>query len=220
MIAFSIMGEEKLNSDYMFSTIGKNDLFNEETNLIEMRFPSDFLQQFGGKEFLVWSLKIAESLSYDTGYASLALNWAVESELRSAAKIIMPLALRHPGFDVHRNNSSRYDLGTKSRGARWLTFLSNENVNILGGQEQIQKQLDPKVEILEVGKGLVLKAGSEPTPGDFNRQDDLPLIRSVAQAIKKVTYFGDMNIADALFLGDEEKYERWERRFLMNPDKV
>jgi len=215
IIAFSIMGKEAYNPSYALTTIGSNeDILEEETNLLEMRFPADFLQQFGIDEFIALSIKMAESLSYDTGYASLALNWAVESELASAAKIIMPIVLRHPGFDVHWNEESRYEIDTKSRGARWLTFLSSEHVNTLGGQEQLQKQLDPGVELLTAGQGIALRAGLEPTPGDFNRQDNLPLIRSVAQAIEEVTYFGDTAIARFLFLEDEEKFERWERRFL------
>ncbi len=220
LTAFTVHGDEEFNPSYQFTVEGARDIENDDTvdtesNLIEMRFPTEFFQQQGSDTFVNMALKVAQQLTYDTGYASLALNWSVESELYEASKIIIPLALRHPGFDIHQNDTTRYDLGRRSRGSRWLTFIADDLINELGGHDILVKQLDPKIQVLKAGKGLALRAGTDPMPGDNNRDDKLPLLRSVAGAIEKITFFGDPDMERHLFQGDTERFEQWERRFFI-----
>lgn len=213
------MGEDEYNPQYQFDVSGNKTIIDDDsiklkTNLIEMRFPADFMQSYGTDSFVGLALKMADLLPYDSGYASLSLNWAVDSTLPMAAPKIVPLALRHPGYDVHMNNDTRYALGHRSRGARWLTFLGNRLVAQLGGRESLKDQLDPAIQIMEAGQGIAIRAGAAPLPGDINRKDTLPLLCSVARAIKPVTYFNDDIMLDHMFGGDETRLERWERRFL------
>lgn len=216
---YIIMGPEKYNPSYRFDFEGSCEVsFGEtddpETNMIEMRFPTEFLQEFGTDRFVALATKMAALIDYGSGYASLSLNWSVDSRLPEAARIIVPIALRHPGYDVHMNDTTRYSLGNMSRGARWLTFLGDGLISRLGGRESLKDQLDPAIQILDAGKGLALRAGAEPLPGDVNRQDTLPLLHSVARAIQPVTLFGDQDLLQHLFGDDETRLERWERRFL------
>jgi len=216
--AFSIEGPEAVNPGFRFQVFGTREIKQrqalQQTNLVEMRFPTEILKEKGIPTFISLSTRIAEAVPYDSGYCSIALNWAAEGLLSEAGVVIVPLAMRHPGFDVHRNLRTRGVLGRQLRGPGWLTFVSVELVETLGGEDQLRHKLDPGVEVARAGNGLLLRAGEAPEIADVNRKERLPLLRSVARAIEPVTRFRDKLLEGGVFNDDSEKFQRWLRRFL------
>ncbi len=220
---FILQGDEKYNPSYRFDVEGSKQIENDdsidpETNMVEMLFPANYLLDRGADAFVAMAVEMARALRYDSGYASLSLNWPVDSVRRKAAQKIVPIALRHPGYDVHMNSSTRFVLGHRSRGARWLTFLGDGLVAKLGGRDSLVKKLDPEIQVIEAGAGVAIRAGTEPLPGDVNRSDTLPLLCSVARAIKDVTYFNDEIMLPHMFAADDDRLERWEKRFLKDEE--
>lgn len=214
---FVIQGEELVNPSHRFEVscgAASGQEGEPENCMVDMRFPPDTASGDKVQAFLDFALAVAGQMPYDSGYASLQLSWGAESLLHRAAERILPLALRHPGMDVAINSFTTLLLGRKCRGARWLTFLGRDLLEQLGGEQALRARLDPAIECTPVGTGLALRAGSEPLPGDVNRQDTLPLIASVARAIEPVTFFKDKNLRAHLFDENDEKFERWQRRFL------
>jgi hypothetical protein len=216
--AFVVFGPEVDNPSYRFNLDGaakveSNKAVDAETNVVEMRFPAEFVASFGADAFVELAVKFAAQLPYDSGYGSLALSPARQGNARAMFDVLGPLALRHPGYDVYQNSSSRIGLGRRSRGARWLTFLGAAPLKKLGGAKALRALLDPSVEVIDAGGGVALRAGRKPEPGDVNRKKDLPALRAVAKAIEAVTRFGD-NFMIKFFQGDADKRDRWERRFL------
>jgi hypothetical protein len=216
---FSLEGPEDTNPGFRFQVFGKIEMASDgklqDTNLVEMRFPTEFLAETGASAFIDAACCMAEAIPYDSGYSSIGLNWPGEAMLRAAAKLIIPLALRHPGFDVHRNIFTRSILARECRGPGWLTFLSGMSIKRLGGNESLRSKLDPGVTIIPAGEGLAIRAGSMPQVGDVNRQENLTLLRSVARAIERVTFFEDTLLESGLFRGDADKFQRWQRRLLV-----
>ena len=217
LTAFSVEGPEKVNPGFRFEVVGTTDIATDEskaeTNLVEMRFPTEFVER-DVEAFVSFVVDAAGFIPFDSGYCSPALNFAAEGMLRTAAAVMVPLGLRHPGYDLNRNRRTRFALGRRSRGARWITFLADSLVNELGGEEALRGRLDPGVEMISLHESLVLRAGSYPEVGDVNRNERLPLLRSVAQAIEPVSFFGDTRLETGVFRGDVDKFQRWERRFL------
>ncbi|MCP4114960.1 MAG: DUF3396 domain-containing protein [Desulfobacteraceae bacterium] len=215
--SFDIQGKDKYNAGFCFSTVGSNDIHEDSarsaTNLLEIRIPTEFFQELGPDGFIRFGLTISEFLAYDSGYASLALNFGYESAAWEAGKLIAPLALRHPGFDINNNQYSRFVLDRSCRGARWITFLGPHLTERIGGKQSLKKKIDPGAEIMQAGNGIAIRAGAEPEIGDLNRKQDLPLLKSVAAAIEGISYFNDSSLK-VLFNEDEDKLEKWERRFL------
>ena len=215
LFAFRIQGRDKYNPGFCFVTEGSNKVedSDSETNLIEIRISTEYFREIGVEAFIKFAVKISEFLPYDSGYASLALNYGPEPKVWDAGEIIGPLALRYPGFDVNSNDWTISTIGSLCRGAQWITFLGPNLTKRLGGETSLAKKIDSGVEIIKAGNGIALRAGIEPEIGDLNRKKDLPLLKSVARAIEKVTYFNDSSLIE-LFNEDEDKLERWERRFL------
>jgi hypothetical protein len=183
-----------------------------ETNLVELRYPRSFADRTDVPSFPEIARRVGELLPYDSGYGSPALNWFDETDVDSIGEILRPAAMRYPGFDVHFNGSTRYLLGRRSRGARWLTFLGNDLVQKLG-DVQGMKDLAAGVHVVEGRNGILLQAGDTPSVGDLKFGEDLPLLRSVARAIEPVTFFNDGVLQNNLFASDPEMLRRWERRF-------
>jgi hypothetical protein len=217
LTAFSVEGPEEVNPGFRFDVVGATDITtdgsNGKTNLVEMRFPTEFVEQ-DVEAFVSFVVDAAGLIPFDSGYCSPALNFSSEGALRAAAAVIVPLALRHPGYDVNRNRRTRFALGRRSRGARWITFLADSVANELGGSEALRGCLDPGVELIPIGENLALRTGSYLEVGDMNRNENLPLLRSVARAIEPVSFFGDVHLESGVFRGDTNKFQRWERRFL------
>ena len=219
MTYFSVFGKRDHNPSYQFKVSADNRIEREnpdnpETNLVEMRFSSEFVEQLGGMTFVRLIIPMIGNLPFDSGYGSLALSWLAESRLAEASKIMVPIALRYPGFDLHYNMATQYDLDKKTRGARWLTFLGPEQVAACGGLREMKREFTEGVSVLNAGEGIAVVAGENPETGDLEKGEDLPLIKSVASVIEKVTFFEDSNLESHIFDDDEEILEKWERRFL------
>jgi len=215
---FSLEGPEDTNPDFRFQVFGTKEVRQagrlQETNVIEMYFPTEFLTEITSSRFVEFACTAAAAIPYDSGYCSVALNWVGEAMLRAAAAVMVPLALRHPGFDVHRNMFTRSILGGHCRGPGWLTFLSKTIANTLGGEESLRARLDPAVTVIPAGEGFAIRAGDTPEIGDVNRQEDVPLLRSVARAIEPVTFASDTLVEAGIFRGDSDKFQRWTKRLL------
>jgi hypothetical protein len=213
--SFEIGGPQQWNSDYRFIVCGSQDAKpgKGRTCFVELRFPTEMLDASGDK-FADLATRFAETLGCDSGYASLALHWSTESELVRASEEQVPLAMRHPGFDLHHLHGARYRLGDRCRGARWLTFLGPELVKELGGRAALQKKVGADVKVTELDKGVSLRAKGPPVPGDVNRKQLPPGMPGMARALEPVTFFGDEDLGSKIFAGDHELCARWERRFL------
>jgi len=214
---FEIGGPQPLNPDYQFAVWGGTDskrkAGNPYTNFVELHLPTEGLDA-SGDDFAALACRFAETLGFDSGYASLALHWSIDGELNDASKDMVPLAMRHPGFDMHSNLVTSFQLGRRSRGARWLTFLGSEQVEELGGKAALAKKCGSKVEISELGDGLALRVSGAPKRGDVNRKQRLAGEEAVARAIEPVTFFGDEELGRHVFGRKQDARERWERRFL------
>ncbi|MCI0560593.1 MAG: DUF3396 domain-containing protein [Nitrososphaera sp.] len=219
-VYFRIMGPQPYGPDYRALISGyikpKKVGFANETNLIEFLFPLEFCTEWGEDHFVEMAASMFDALVCDSGYAGPALHYGIRGEYDSAREFIAPLALRHHGYDVPNNPGTAVFMGRRSRGARWLTMLSAAFVDELGGPN-LKARVADGVEIRELAKGILLRAGSKPEIGDVNRNELTPLLVSVAHAIEGVTYFHDNSVLP-IFSNNKEQRDRWERRFWWKQD--
>ncbi len=207
-------GPQQINPDYHFTFNASREISPDalETNLLEVRLPSELAAPETLSSFLDFARFVAEHLPYDSGYGSLALTWGVDSQEYEFSLAVRGLAARHPGFDMPDNQAVKYRLDKQSRGAYWLTFVGPDALAKLGGSDALRAKLDPAIGMEQVGVGVMLRAGERPEPGDVNRAERLPLVRSLAKVLEPVCKFGSVGL-DNLFV-DVEARERWERRHL------
>jgi len=215
-IYFRLMGPEKYGPDFGVMIYGERNPrkvgLRDQANVIEMTFPRALLGTIGEDAFVATVRDLFEKLPCDSGYASVALCFGKESRCDRAGTHIAPLAMRSHGFDVPNTLWTSTRVGKRSRGARWLTLLSMELVNELGGRDALHDKLADGVDVMSGRRGVLLRAGQTPEIGDVNRNEMTPLLSSVAHAIEPVTDFADTSLLP-LFGNSANKLNRWHRRF-------
>ena len=211
--SFELLGPDRYTPDYSFAWVADPDAADEaseSTNMIEMRFPVRHLDDVGPEEFAGWAIERSRVIPYDSGAAAIALVTHESTSVEASASI-GPLALRHFGYDVSDNRRTRFDLGTRTRGPQWLTFIGRSQAAALGGEKKIKSALSAST-VTTGPHGLAVLTGPRPDVGDTNAKKLVPSLRPLATLLEPVTYLGDYALDD--LMGDEEKRERWERRFL------
>ena len=123
-------------------------------------------------------------------------------------------SMRHPGLDIPDAANDAIMAGLdRVRGVGWLTLLDDGFVKQLKGVKALRKQLGEQVEVIEPGRGVILRAGPVPQFGDVNRKDDLPAYRAVYAAIQPL--MADPGSAPSLNIGGDfsSRNEAWLTRF-------
>lgn len=202
--------------EHAFTTIGGpvEKEFPDEKGLVQMVFPAAAVDGPKADAFAARIKALAAKLPYAYGYASPSLQIA-ELHAPEGFTEAKALAARYPGLDVQNNESSRSELGNRTRGARWLSFLGPALVKKLKGEDAIRKALPKAVAVEPAGAGLLIRAGDAPEIGDANKKLKTPLLRAVAELLEPVTYFEEQGLATTDFgFEDPDFFKAWERRFL------
>jgi hypothetical protein len=211
--SFELLGPDRYTPDLSFAWAADPDSLDEDseiTNFIEMRFPVSYLDAVGPEAFVSWAIERSRVIPYDSGSAAISLV-THESTSVEASSSIGPLALRHFGYDVSDNRGTRLDLGDRTRGPQWLTFIGKSLVARLGGDKKIKAALSG-YQVSTEANGVAVLTSPTPDIGDTNAKKLVASLRPLAALLEPVTYFGDYGLDD--LLGGDDKRERWERRFL------
>ena len=184
-----------------------------EKCLLQMSLPTSVIEGDRAEAFVQRVAQIASVVPYTSGYASPALQWAERDRERAFAEA-RALAVRYPGYDVQMNTTGRKRLGSRVRGARWITFLGENLAAEVGGAKALRMALPEQVQIEAVGVGVMVRAGLRPELGDKANRRDTPLLASVAKVLEPVTAFGEVVLLGSFAEWDKAVLEKWERRFL------
>ena len=128
MMSFLLQGVEAFAPEFRLKSLVTDHVDNPDqkwTTLTEivLPIPSD---DASWEALVQLADDICGRFPYDSAYMSPAFLCGDESLEHEAGIAIAPLAMRHHGLDVADNATTCYFLGRMTRGARWLTFLSND----------------------------------------------------------------------------------------------
>ncbi|MCY1076193.1 DUF3396 domain-containing protein [Archangium sp. miwbw1] len=167
--------------------------------------PTEYLEERGPEHVKELAVAIARELPLDSGYASLAFNYLLES--KPVMQLIQEQCFRYPGMDVHHLGTTSMYLGEKVRGAYWLNFYGQPLLDQLGGVEGLRARLTlPEVSIEELSAQKVLVSlGKWPEAGDVEQEREMQPYRSLARALEPYLYEEP---------GSRDITRRWQRRFL------
>ncbi len=212
LTAFNIHGPSQINADFYFGVQGSSDLMKGETNYFTMRFPSAWAED-GGDALAQFVSALAATVSFDSGYAGAALHWSVDAELTFLYEDVLPLAFRHPGFDMQDFDHAAYRMGDQIWGAQWMTLLGPDALARVCGLEALRAAV-PDFTIEETSHGVLVRSPMPPRGGDTNRGDGVEELRPLARFLEPVTMFPDTSS----FFIDPSDAGRWYRRFVDWPN--
>ena len=168
--------------------------------------PTEYLHEHGPGQVRELALELGHELPFNSGHAGLAFNFLyLPPEFQS-------LALRYPGMDALHLGMTSEALGTRVRGAHWLTFLGQPVLGELGGAAGLRSRLsspDITVQEMEADRAVVT-LGAWPEAGDIEQGQHLPLHRELARVLEPWRHHERDRWRDF----SEEDMRRWERRFL------
>jgi hypothetical protein len=173
--------------------------------------PTEYLEEHGPGRVRELALELAAPLPFCSGHAGLSFNGETEPLSLSGAE--RELCFRYPGLDIPKLENLSCELGTRMRGASWLTFLGHPVLGELGGAEGLRSRLSSvgsTVQELE-GDRAVITLGKWPEAGDTEQGQMLPAYRELARVLEPWLYREERILHPAFFLDD---VHRWERRFL------
>mgnify|MGYP000698082756 CR=1 FL=1 len=182
------------------------------SNVVSMAFPAEW-----GMERADDLLKYVENLCsffpFQSGHAGFSFEYS-----RYAAKEGQQHAwnesMRHRGIDISGVPKDTFAVGQDgAKGVGWLTILSEQYVEQIGGLANLQRSLSKDIELIDVPSGTIIKAGPMPLIGDVNEPDDLSLYREVYRVIEPLVETA-AGRCKAWTLGGTplEKTKTWYRR--------
>jgi hypothetical protein len=159
--------------------------------------------------------RLTRRLNYHSGHAGFAVNWnETGDDLLDAQETMFVVSQRYIGIDLSELSATMSAIPDGIKCVNWLTLLSAEHVDRLGGAGLLRRQLGPDVPVHKVGSGIVIQAGSRPETGDVNYGRTLPLYRRVGRAVADIrakTHAPFLLHGDDVY--DEELTEEWLGRF-------
>jgi hypothetical protein len=112
----------------------------DATSGVAFTFPTEYLLEHGPGHLRTLALELARELPFSFGYASLAII-SPHGLWYAARREVLPLLSRYLGLDLYHLEDTSRIIGTRARGAYWLTFLGQPLLGQLGGSEALRQKL-------------------------------------------------------------------------------
>jgi hypothetical protein len=176
---------------------------------VTFSFPTEYLLEHGPAHLRALALELARELPFSFGYASLAfvcprgLWYGVRQDLFG------PLS-RYLGMDLYYMEDTSRVIGTRARGAYWLTFLGQPLLGQLGGIEGLRDKLPfPEVSLQSLeAERLLITLGEWPEVIDTENAPPLPQYRALAHLLDPFLY----EERTGWISQDKDNMRRWLRR--------
>jgi hypothetical protein len=117
------------------------------------------------------------------------------------------LAQRFLGIDFDEISATTRSASQGIRSVSWLTCLSNQLVDRLGGRSVLAR-LPSDVIVHELGTGVLLALGNAPTLGDVNTGETMELYREVSRVLMPIRNLDPWN-----WTNDMGETAAWYKRF-------
>jgi hypothetical protein len=173
-------------------------------------FPTEYLLEHGPGHLRALALEMARDLQLSFGYASLAIV-APHGLWFSVRREVVGLLSRYLGLDVFHLSRTSGNIGTRARGAYWLTFLGQPLLGELGGEQTLREKLNfPEVSFEPMeGERLLITLGEWPEVIDTTQEVYVPQYRALAHLLEPFLYEERTGFFSLL---EEETFPYWLRR--------
>jgi hypothetical protein len=177
---------------------------------IAFSFPTEYLLEQGPAHLRALALELARELPFSFGDASLAYV-APSGRWYTVRRQLLPMLSRYLGLDLYHLEHTGRVIGTRARGAYWLTFLGQPLFGQLGGLDALRQQLPfPDVTFEELdGERALLTLGEWPVPIDTREPFDVSSLHTLACLLEP--YLCEETIG-LTTLFDTHTMNRWLRR--------
>ncbi|WP_395850922.1 DUF3396 domain-containing protein [Cystobacter fuscus] len=207
----ALTGESDDLAGYEFVYDGRRveDIDLGGSSLVTFFLPTEYLEEQGPGRVRELALELAAVLPFASGHAGLS--FVYPEALLGVTTSIRDDAFRYPGLDMP-DSYVAMDIGSRVKGAYWLTFLGQPLLGELGGVAGLRARLpSPGTTVQEMeGERAVVTLGEWPEAGDWEQGRTLSAYRELARVLEPCLY-AFLHNWDGF---SREDMRRWERRFL------
>ncbi|MFP2911458.1 type VI immunity family protein [Pyxidicoccus sp. 3LFB2] len=189
-----------------------NGWFPDEASAVSFWLPTEALEERGPGWLRALALELGGGLPFNSGHAGLFLLSSFDPMAHAEARAA---CLAYPGLDLLNVDEVASRIGTRVKGAHWLTFLGQPVLGELGGAAGLRSRLrSPDTTLQEMGGDrVVVTLGQQPEAGDSEPGRSLAPYRELARVLEPWLYR-----ERAPWTGfTEDDMRRWERRLLDEP---
>lgn len=179
---------------------------------IEMAFPLNFLELFEPAQLADHLIKIADPVPLYCGNAGLIFHRSPYKFQRTIGQMAK-LSRRFEGVEISANEELCFLASKGLASINWLTFLSRELINRLGGVDTMTANLPAECVTTPLRHGgMVLRLSEKPLLGDRNSgRDELKIWRQAYQVLKQVQFI-DLEFEFDSSEFDAERTAEWLQR--------
>jgi hypothetical protein len=172
---------------------------------------TEYLEEHGPEQVRALALALAAPLPFSSGHTGLSFN--CDMDLVGIEREIRKHCFRHPGMDIPKPSDFSLHVGTRVRGATWLTFLGEPVLGELGGAAGLRSRLKSSATTVQEldAERAVVTLGPYPEAGDTEQGQRLPAYRELARVLESWLFHEKPRSGSAF---TPEDLLRWERRFL------
>ncbi len=181
----------------------------DSTSGVLFTFPTKYLLEHGPAHMRALALELARELPLSFGYASLGFV-SPHGLWYSARRELLVLLSRYLGMDLYHLSSTSRAIGTRARGAYWLTFLGHPLLGQLGGVEVLRQELPfPEVSFDPMaGERLLITLSEWPEAIDTQKEVYVPQYWALARLLEPFLYEERTGWISL----DKDNLRRWLRR--------
>jgi hypothetical protein len=185
-------------------------MFPDEAATLSFWLPTEYLEERGPGWVRELALELGAQLPFSSGHAGLFFQSAHDTT--SFTEDIRAACFDYPGMDIMRVSELANHIGTRVKGAHWLTFLGQPVLGELGGVAGLRSRLHaPGTMVQELeGDRAVVTLGKRPEAGDGDSARTLAPYRELARVLEPWLYRERTPWRGFT----EDDMRRWERRLL------
>ncbi|MBU2852086.1 MULTISPECIES: type VI immunity family protein [Acidithiobacillus] len=161
-VHFDLIGGEELEVATPYSVYGYVDR-TAPGNFFQFRLPWDWFAHHPGN-FPDLFRQFTQTLQPDYGFGGLGFTYAEFNIKRKMERLVYLIAQAVPALVVENDYYEAEYFLDGIREGNFMTALSYQWVDKLGGADQIQSALGPEFTVLRTESGITIQAGDEPNP--------------------------------------------------------
>ena len=184
--------------------------FPDEASTLSFWLPTEYLEERGPGWVRELALELGARLPFNSGHAGLFFQFPPDTTMYT--EDIRAACFDYPGMDIMRTSELANNIGTRVKGAHWLTFLGQPVLGELGGAAGLRSRLrSPDTTVQDLGEDrVVVTLGRQPEAGDKEPERTLAPYRELARVLEPWLYRERHPWTGFT----EDDMRRWERRLL------
>jgi hypothetical protein len=178
---------------HLFRLFGKDDPDSDsDSNFLQILYPADSVDRVGVELFTERLHEILDPLPYHSAYVGYTLGTSTLLQVSPYSDQmdarLFAVGKRFLGAEITRPHLENYEMAEHLRSPAWMTFISSELIDRIGGVKKVRAALKGDVGFRDTKHGVGIRAGERPALADKNRRQQVPVEQRALAGVLEPLY--------------------------------